>query len=119
MLRHCLATLASAFALATLALPACADDAEVIETCVTTAYSSGGDAHVCIGRVADPCLQKPENQSTHDMMACSDKETKIWDAMLNSEYQTPTAPSPTSFSMVAPCPSRSAPTACWRTRPIA
>ena len=82
-----LVMLVSALALVTLALPACADDAEVIEACLTTAYSGGGDAHVCIGRVADPCLEKPENQSTHDMMACSDKETKIWDAMLNAEYQ--------------------------------
>ena len=36
--------------------------------------------HVCIGRVADPCLEKPENQSTHAMVACTDQETKIWDA---------------------------------------
>ena len=69
------------------ALPAAADDAAVIEACLKSADADNGKPHDCIGRVADACLDKPENQSTHAMMACSDSETKIWDALLNAEYQ--------------------------------
>ena len=69
------------------ALPAAADDAAVIEACLKSADADDGKPHDCIGRVADACLDKPENQSTHAMMACSDSETKIWDALLNAEYQ--------------------------------
>jgi uncharacterized protein YecT (DUF1311 family) len=68
-------------------LPAAADDAAVIEACLKSADADNGKPHDCIGRVADACLDKPENQSTHAMMACSDSETKIWDALLNAEYQ--------------------------------
>ena len=68
-------------------LPAAADDAAVIEACLKSADADDGKPHDCIGRVADACLDKPENQSTHAMMACSDSETKIWDALLNAEYQ--------------------------------
>jgi uncharacterized protein YecT (DUF1311 family) len=73
--------------LVTCTLPAAADDAAVIEACLKSADADDGKPHDCIGRVADACLDKPENQSTHAMMACSDSETKIWDALLNTEYQ--------------------------------
>ena len=70
------------------ALPAAADDTAIIEACLKTAYADdNGKPQDCIGRIADACLDKPENQSTHAMMACSDNETKIWDALLNTEYQ--------------------------------
>jgi uncharacterized protein YecT (DUF1311 family) len=70
------------------ALPAKADDTAVIEACLKAAYAAeNGKPQDCIGRVADACLDKPENQSTHAMMACSDNETKIWDGLLNTEYQ--------------------------------
>ena len=73
--------------LAACTLPAAADDAAVIEACLKSADADDGKPHDCIGRVADACLDKSENQSTHAMMACSDSETKIWDALLNAEYQ--------------------------------
>jgi uncharacterized protein YecT (DUF1311 family) len=73
--------------LVTCTLPAATDDAAVIEACLKSADADDGKPHDCIGRVADACLDKPENQSTHAMMACSDSETKIWDALLNAEYQ--------------------------------
>jgi uncharacterized protein YecT (DUF1311 family) len=81
------AALGGALMLVALSLPADADDAEAIAACLKSAYADGTDAHVCIGRVADPCLAKPENQSTHDMLACIGRETKIWDDLLNAEYQ--------------------------------
>ena len=67
--------------------PVAADDAGVIEACLKSADADGGKPHDCIGRVADACLAKPENQSTHAMVACFNKETDIWDALLNTEYQ--------------------------------
>ena len=67
--------------------PAIADDAEVITACVKTENDAGRDAHVCIGRLADACLDKPENQSTHAMSGCSHQEAEIWDRLLNAEYQ--------------------------------
>jgi uncharacterized protein YecT (DUF1311 family) len=70
-----------------IATAAAAGDADVINACLKSAYSGDhGEAHACIGLVADPCLQKPENQSTQAMVACTDSETKIWDALLNAEY---------------------------------
>lgn len=70
------------------AAPAIADDAEVIAACLRDAREAdNGKPHDCIGRIADACLDKPENQSTHAMVACSDKEAEIWDALLNAEYQ--------------------------------
>ena len=51
-------------------LPAAADDAAVIEACLKSAYADNGKPQDCIGRVADACLDKPENQSTHAMSGC-------------------------------------------------
>ena len=69
-------------------LPVAADDAAVIEACLKSAYAAeNGKPHDCIGRLADACLDKPENQSTHAMSACSNTEGDIWDALLNAEYQ--------------------------------
>ncbi len=68
-------------------LPVAADDAGVIEACLKSADADSGKPHDCIGRVADACLAKPENQSTHAMVACFNNEADIWDALLNTEYQ--------------------------------
>ena len=69
-------------------LPAEADDTAIIEACLKRAYAAdNGKPQDCIGRVADACLDKPENQSTHAMVACSNTEADIWDALLNTEYQ--------------------------------
>jgi uncharacterized protein YecT (DUF1311 family) len=69
------------------ALPAAADDAAVIEACLKSADAGNGKPHDCIGRLADACLDKPENQSTHAMSGCSHTEAEIWDRLLNAEYQ--------------------------------
>lgn len=68
------------------AAPTRANDAEMIATCLQTERDAGRDAHSCIGRVSDPCLNEPSGQSTVGMVQCTDKETKVWDAMLNEEY---------------------------------
>lgn len=40
----------------------------------------------CVGIVANPCLEKPDNQSTHGMAGCAQREARIWDALLNDWY---------------------------------
>jgi uncharacterized protein YecT (DUF1311 family) len=77
---------ALAVALLASANPASADDKETIAACLKEARKSDRDAHICLGRVADPCMETPEGQSTVGMVMCTDKETKLWDAMLNEEY---------------------------------
>lgn len=66
--------------------PATADDSETIATCVQAERDAGRPPLNCVGRVAEPCLERPEGQSTAGMVACPDKETKVWDEMLNAEY---------------------------------
>jgi uncharacterized protein YecT (DUF1311 family) len=66
--------------------PAFADDGEIIAGCLQAERDASRDAHSCIGRVADPCAETPEGQSTVGTVACTDKETKAWDEMLNEEY---------------------------------
>ena len=68
-------------------LPTAADDSAVIEACLKSADADNGKPRDCIGRLADACLDKPENQSTHAMVGCSNKEAEIWDRLLNTEYQ--------------------------------
>ena len=40
----------------------------------------------CIGTVADPCLERPEGQSTAGMVVCYGREIAVWDDLLNSHY---------------------------------
>jgi uncharacterized protein YecT (DUF1311 family) len=84
MLRVIAATLIVVVATASGAL---ADDTDVINACLKQAFGENSDARACVGRIANACLEKPENQSTHAMVACNDRETKVWDDLLNAEYQ--------------------------------
>ena len=80
------AVAALAFLFASM-LGAAADDSAIIEACLKSADADNGKPHDCIGRLADACLDKPENQSTHAMSGCSNNEAEIWDRLLNGEYQ--------------------------------
>ncbi len=42
--------------------------------------------HGCVGIVAQPCLDKPQNQTTHGMAGCVRREDLIWDSLLNDWY---------------------------------
>lgn len=64
-----------------------ADGTQVISSCLKSAFAENKDARTCAGLVANACLDKPGNESTHAMVACNDRETKIWDDLLNAEYQ--------------------------------
>jgi uncharacterized protein YecT (DUF1311 family) len=70
-----------------LAAPAAADDAGTIKACLKTEHDANRGGRDCIGRVSDPCLQQPDKGSTSSMAECVDTETKIWDDLLNADYQ--------------------------------
>jgi uncharacterized protein YecT (DUF1311 family) len=72
-----------------LSTPAAAatSDIQTVETCLQAQSSAKGDASACKGRVAGPCLEKPEGMSTPGQVDCLMSETKAWDDILNAEYQ--------------------------------
>ena len=62
-------------------------DAETITSCLKTEQKAGRDASSCIGRISNPCMKAPGGDTTLGMTMCLDRETRIWDALLNDEYQ--------------------------------
>ncbi len=66
--------------------PAVADDTGTITSCLDAEHKANRDPHICIGRVSDPCLEKASD--TTSMVACVDREVKIWDGLLNADYQS-------------------------------
>jgi uncharacterized protein YecT (DUF1311 family) len=62
-------------------------DAAAIEDCLKEARGKQAREEACIGRVADPCLDKAEDPSTHGMADCSRREHAVWDLRLNRAYR--------------------------------
>jgi uncharacterized protein YecT (DUF1311 family) len=64
-----------------------AEDSRAIQSCIKekTAKSEGGEG--CIGIIANPCLDKPEGQSTHGQSQCYQREHLVWDDILNETYR--------------------------------
>jgi uncharacterized protein YecT (DUF1311 family) len=81
------AALVVASLLGWLPSPAQAADAETIAACLKSERGAGRDGRQCIGRVSDPCLEQPGGQTTVGMVECTDRETKVWDDLLNAEYK--------------------------------
>lgn len=66
-----------------------AEDTATIQSCIAAAEKSEKRPfRECFGKVADPCLEKPENVSTAAQGECIDRERAVWDAILNAEYAT-------------------------------
>ena len=63
------------------------DESSKISACLAEAKGDAARERTCIDRVAGPCMQKPEGQSTPGMVDCLMGETKAWDDILNAEYQ--------------------------------
>jgi uncharacterized protein YecT (DUF1311 family) len=59
-------------------------DVEVVRTCIFSDRGGERDGEICIGAVADKCLE--DANSTAEMNACSDRELRVWDAWLNETY---------------------------------
>lgn len=62
-------------------------DADTITSCIKTEQDAGRDARSCAGRISEPCMKELGGDSTLGMRMCLDRETKVWDALLNQEYQ--------------------------------
>ena len=45
------------------------------------------ERHCIFAIIANPCTEKPENQSTIATAECYDRERKVWDAMLNENFR--------------------------------
>lgn len=76
----------AAVAVASLTLSVRADDSEPITSCIAAEAKAGRALANCIGRIADPCSETPDGQSTVGEVACAQKETQVWDRLLNDEY---------------------------------
>jgi uncharacterized protein YecT (DUF1311 family) len=62
-------------------------DVAVIESCLKQQRAKDQRGDACIGVVADPCLEKPDGQSTAGAVACHTREHLVWDDMLNRNYE--------------------------------
>jgi len=58
-----------------------------LTACLKTAWQAEDSGGRCIGRVARHCRDRPEADTTHGEMDCYRREARIWDGMLNGEYQ--------------------------------
>ncbi|MCW2307223.1 lysozyme inhibitor LprI family protein [Rhodobium gokarnense] len=64
------------------------EDHQAVQECLEA--SRGAEtlkiAADCIGVVANPCLDVPDNQTTYGMASCLQREERIWDSLLNDWY---------------------------------
>ncbi len=67
-------------------VPAAAEDSTII-ACLKTEHDANRSGRDCIGRMSDRCLQLPGRDSTASMVECVDEEVKVWDDLLNADYQ--------------------------------
>ncbi len=84
--------IAAAAAIAALSMlgmttSAAADDASVIADCLKSEGAENRDLHSCVGRISGPCSETPEGQSTVGTASCMQREEKVWDGVLNAQYQ--------------------------------
>jgi len=82
-----------AFALLLMASPALAQgdksDARAsaaIHECIKSNSANDGNLEGCIGIVSALCLKREETRSTADNIACIDRESKVWDDILNDTF---------------------------------
>ncbi len=63
-----------------------AEDTRAIESCIKEKEQKEG-ADRCIGLIANPCLDRPEGQSTIGQQECYQREQLVWDDILNETYR--------------------------------
>jgi uncharacterized protein YecT (DUF1311 family) len=62
-------------------------NSRAVRACTDKEFEANRDGRACIGRISDPCLEKPENSSTQAMADCVRAETAAWDRLLNADYK--------------------------------
>jgi uncharacterized protein YecT (DUF1311 family) len=85
--RALLAAILTAAATLAAVPPVRADDTQTITACLDAERKAARDGRACIGKTSDPCLEGSGSDSTQSMVECLDGETKVWDGLLNSDYQ--------------------------------
>jgi uncharacterized protein YecT (DUF1311 family) len=68
------------------AKPSVRDSAKV-QSCIKSARGGPQREERCIGIIADPCLDRPQAQSTAGQVACADRELAVWDDILNETFR--------------------------------
>jgi uncharacterized protein YecT (DUF1311 family) len=63
-----------------------AADRTVVEACLAE-KAKASEQERCIGVIADACLEKGDDPSTHGMADCSRREHAVWDERLNRIYK--------------------------------
>lgn len=63
------------------------DDTAMFADCLDKVDPSSGSAEACIGSISERCMELSEGASTLGMNACFRRETRLWDDMLNRDYQ--------------------------------
>lgn len=81
------AILMSTVVLAVLATPPALAQTGAIAACVSAERKADRDGSACVGRTANPCLDKPAGHSTQGQVACVRAEAKEWDDLLTREYR--------------------------------
>lgn len=62
-------------------------DRAAVAQCLVKAKTTKAAPESCIGVVQNPCLDKPEGQSTYGMRDCANREAGVWDELLNKGYK--------------------------------
>ena len=64
-----------------------AEDSRAVQDCIKSKNTKNDAPELCIGVVANPCLDRPEGQSTHGQADCYRREQLVWDDILNETYR--------------------------------
>jgi uncharacterized protein YecT (DUF1311 family) len=64
-----------------------AKDSAVIEKCVKAKTARHWAWEKCIGLVSQPCAKDEGSMTSHEVIACGDRERAVWDDILNKSYQ--------------------------------
>ena len=62
-----------------------AEDSRAIQSCIKEKTNNTAD--LCIGIIANTCLDTPDGQSTHGQSQCYQREHLVWDDILNETYR--------------------------------
>jgi uncharacterized protein YecT (DUF1311 family) len=64
-----------------------AEDSRAIQNCIKEQGSRNESPERCIGIIANPCLDRPDGQSTLGQIQCYQREHLVWDDILNESYR--------------------------------
>jgi uncharacterized protein YecT (DUF1311 family) len=61
-------------------------DTAAVQKCLDAAKNKPQNTELCVGVLANPCLEGDSARSTADMVKCSAREHAVWDVILNRTY---------------------------------